>query len=410
MRPAGRLAAPLTATALALGALIAVAPAAQAAPQVSVTGADGQAQASADGPTTLQVSGHGFQSVPHGYGGIYVLFGWVSDPSGGSWRPSRGGSTGSDYRYVPDTQEADNAGHFRFVAFPGSDTEAQANGGTIAADGTWSTTLAVPGPRFATTDRDGAPVDVDCTQVQCGVITIGAHGVVNAANETFTPVAFGPGASTTPSGVGPGAEPAPEGPSPSPAAIVPGGAGQGLTDPAPTAPGPATLGVDRTTAVAGHVLAFTVQGMTPGEQVVATLDDGAVAVGPLTAGGHGEVAGLMELPSTLRVGAHLLTVVGASSGQRPQAELTVRRDPADATAAEAQAAAAAPAGSGLPGGYTPAETAVAVAALVLLAVVAASAATAIRRARAARRHRRSPAAPPAQAEAAPSTQALEARA
>lgn len=396
MRSTGRFAALLTAGALALGSLVVLAPTAQAAAQVSVSGVDGQAQASAQGPTTLQVSGHGFQSVPRGYGGLYVLFGWVSDPSGGSWQPSRGGVTGTDYRYVPDTQDAANAGHFRFVAFPGSDTEAEANGGTIAADGTWSTTLAVPGPRFSTTDRDGTPVEVDCTQVQCGVITIGAHGVANASNETFTPVSFA-GASTTPSGTGLGAAPAPEGTSSAESGSVPSdgsgasaGSGAGSGAGSPSAPAgseeagdveaaPATLGVDRTTAVAGHVLAFTVQGMTPGEQVVATLDDGVVAVGPLTAGNHGEVAGLMELPSTLRVGTHVLTVTGASSGQKPQVELIVRLDPADVAAAEAAAAAQASVGSGLPGGYTPAEIAVGAAALLLLAVVAASAATAVRR-------------------------------
>ncbi|MFJ1763421.1 hypothetical protein ACIOD2_24130 [Amycolatopsis sp. NPDC088138] len=137
--------------------------------------------------TTLTLRGSGFQSVPKGYGGIYVLFGWVAD---GAWQPSKGGAAGATYRYVPDKESKDNRGFQRFVAFPGSDTASSANGGQLSADGTWSTQLVVPGARFRSTDRDGKVVDVDCLTVRCGLITVGAHGVVNANNETFTPVSF----------------------------------------------------------------------------------------------------------------------------------------------------------------------------------------------------------------------------
>lgn len=160
-----------------------LAPPAHAAARVSVS----PATADPDYATVLTVRGSGFQSVPKGFGGIYVLFGWVAD---GAWQPSKGGASGATYRYVPDKEAKDNRGFQRFVAFPGSDTAASANGGQLAADGSWSTQLVVPGARFRATDRDGAVVDVDCLKVRCGLITVGAHGVVNATNETFTPVTF----------------------------------------------------------------------------------------------------------------------------------------------------------------------------------------------------------------------------
>lgn len=164
--------------------------------QVQVT-VDGGGTLNPDGPTTLDLTGSGFQSVQGGFGGIYVLFGWVSDPNGGSWKPSQGGKTGENYKYVPD-DESNPTGYDVFVAFPGSSTEAAANGGTIAADGTWHAKMTVPGASFTSMDRAGNPSPVDCLSVQCGVITIGAHGVTNTSNETFTPVAFAAAASEAP--------------------------------------------------------------------------------------------------------------------------------------------------------------------------------------------------------------------
>jgi hypothetical protein len=169
-------------TALPLVALLAgAASAAPARVQVSPATAD------PDYATVLKVSGSGFQSVPKGFGGIYLLFGWVSD---GAWQPSKGGASGATYRYVPDKETKDNRGFQRFISFPGGDTAASANGGEITADGSWSTQLVVPGARFKATDRDGNVVDVDCLKTSCGLITVGAHGVANANNETFTPISF----------------------------------------------------------------------------------------------------------------------------------------------------------------------------------------------------------------------------
>ena len=166
-----------------LAALPMAVPATAATARVQVS----PATADPDYATVLKVSGSGFQSVPKGFGGIYLLFGWVS---GGAWQPSRGGASGATYRYVPDQETKDNRGFQRFISFPGGDTASSANGGEITPDGSWSTQLVVPGARFKATDRDGKVVDVDCLKTACGLITVGAHGVANANNETFTPISF----------------------------------------------------------------------------------------------------------------------------------------------------------------------------------------------------------------------------
>jgi len=159
---------------------------------VAVEGPGGGAVASPDGETTVSLTGTGFQSVQGGFGGIYVLFGWVAD---GAWQPSAGGTFGVGYAYQPDTQAAENSGYQRFVTFPGSTTASEANGSELALDGTWAADLVIPGPVLSVTDAAGEnPRDIDCRVETCGVITFGAHGVVNANNETFTPISFAPAA------------------------------------------------------------------------------------------------------------------------------------------------------------------------------------------------------------------------
>ncbi len=291
---------PLVATtlALALGGLLAAADPAAAVGGVSIAGPDGSATVSPDYATEVTVSGSGFQSVANGFGGVYVLFGWVDDPAGGSWRPSAGGLVGEDYRYVPDAESAENNGFQRFLAFPGSQTESSANG-TIGADGSWTVRMVVPGAVFESQDREGRVTAVDCRRTTCGIITIGAHGVKNATNETFTPVSFGTAAAGAASG--------------SPAAP---------TDAAGAA-GAVRVGVESATVAAGSSIVFTGQGFTPGEQVVASLDGGLTAVGPLTAGARGEVAAALPVPRDIRDGTHLITLRGAGSGSVAEAEVSV---------------------------------------------------------------------------------------
>ncbi|WP_262850737.1 hypothetical protein [Mumia quercus] len=320
MNPLLRRGAASTAALAVLGAtLVLGAPSpATAAARVTVTNGDGKATVAIDRPTTLTVKGRGFQAVKGGAGGIYVAFGWVSDPDGGSWKPSQGGRTGDDYRYVPDAESADNEGHQRFLAFPGAQTESSANG-TMSESGAFTTTLSVPGARFSAMDRSGRSVEVDCTKATCGVITIGAHGIKSPPNETFTPVRFtASSAGSTKSQ----AEAAPK--------------AAAATPTAPAVKGKATVAVDRATAVVGRVLTFTGARFQPGEQVVATLDDGVAAVGPLAAGQSGEVAGVLQLPATIEPGTHVLRLTGAASGAAPEVAFPIAAATpvVDATAAE----------------------------------------------------------------------------
>ena len=293
----------------AAGAVVAAAPA-WAAGTVTVTGPQGTASADAEYATDVTVSGSGFQSIPNGFGGVYVLFGWVDDPEGGSWRPSAGGVVGEDYRYVPDAESAENNGYQRFLAFPGSQTESAANG-VLGADGSWSVTMVIPGAVFESHDRDGRVSEVDCRTVTCGIITIGAHGVKNANNETFTPVSFA-GAAEAPS--------------------------EAASAPAEGSAGAVRVGVESASVAAGTSIVFTGQGFTPGEQVVASLDGGLTAVGPLTSGAQGEVAAALPVPREIRDGTHLLTLRGAGSGAVAEAEVTVSGGSAAASVSDESSA------------------------------------------------------------------------
>ncbi|MET1036790.1 MAG: hypothetical protein ABW075_00865 [Aeromicrobium sp.] len=355
----------VTLSALAASVLLLPAPA-QAAARVGVKNDQGSSSVDPTYATTLRVNGSGFQSIKGGHGGIYVFFGTVK----GAWQPSKGGQVGTNYSYVPDSESKNNQGYQRFVAFPGSDTAAAANGGTIKADGTWSTEMTVPGATFKTVDRAGKTVTVDCTKVTCGVITIGAHGVKNARNETFTPVTF--------ASLGDGAAPAAQ-PSAEPSTAAPA-TGTDTAAPAPAAAAPAApanaadaaAAIDPGTAVLGRVLSFTGSGFTPGEQVVATLDDGRAAVGPLSAGPSGEIAGVIQMPAGTTPGPHVLRLTGAASGATPSVNFPIAADPAAAIAEDDE---------GLPGWAPFAFLGLAIAALLSAATFAALRIRAIRRRR-----------------------------
>ena len=300
----------LAAAVLAAGGIATQSTPAYAAGSVTVTGPDGTATADPDYATTVAVRGSGFQAIQNGFGGVYVLFGWVDS----GWQPSAGGIVGEDYRYVPDSEDKDNAGFQRFVAFAGSDTEAAAHA-VMAADGSWAIEMVVPGATFESRDRDGNVSAVDCRVVTCGIITIGAHGVKNANNETFTPITFAAPAAGAPS--------APVADAPA-SETTPSTAAQAAPGAAPI--GDVRVGLTSDSVDAGTSVAFTGQGFTPGEQVVATLDNGLVSVGPLLAGASGEVAGVMPVPRDVRGGTHLVTLTGAASEREAQAELRIILD------------------------------------------------------------------------------------
>ncbi|WP_418058136.1 hypothetical protein [Pimelobacter simplex] len=336
----------LLAAGLAVGLTGTTAAPAAAAGRTTVTNDRGTAAADSRYRTPLTVRGNGFQVVKGGFGGVYVMFGWVKDPSGGSWKPSRGGVVGKDYRYIPDAENAaNNQGYLRFIAFPGSSTAGEANG-TLAANGSFRTTMTVPGPTFQSVDRNGKVATVDCTKVTCGIITIGAHGVKNRANESFTPVRFTNVYDSAPTGgTGTADNGATAGGTGTGDTATNGGSTGGSTgetgtaNPAktPTGTGKVTpkLTTDRLTAKVGNTLAFTATGFRPGEQVLGVLDDGVAGIGPMVAGPSGEVAGILPLPRTLTSGTHELRLTGAASGGTTTERFAVR--PADDATAPAAA-------------------------------------------------------------------------
>lgn len=262
----------------------------------------------------LTLSGRGFQSIKGGHGGIYVWFGTVN----AGWQPSKGGQSGADYVYVPDSESKSNAGFQRFVAFPGSDTAGSASS-TMGADGSWSVRLVVPGPTFQGVGRDGTVKTVDCRKVTCGVITVGAHGVHNAHNETFTPVAVRELTGSATLAASPSVDPdtgsgsdrgAGSGTGSGTSTTGNQGTGNQATGRAST--GPTKLRVDRRSAVAGRAMAFSASGLQPGEQVSVVLDNGLVASGPHLVGLDGRVTGVLALPSEVDPGTHELRLFGAS--------------------------------------------------------------------------------------------------
>lgn len=257
----------------------------------------------------ITVSGRGFQSIKGGHGGVYVWFGTVN----GNWRPSQGGKSGVNYLYVPDSETKGNQGFQRYVAFPGSDTASSANGGSMSASGAWRVELLVPGPTFQAVGRNGTVQTVDCRKVTCGVITVGAHGVHNANNETFTPVRL---ADLQPTGGSQPTQPSTPGTGSGEQGgqvVVPGA---GTSDqPGTVTPdvrrGKPKLEVDRASAVAGRGLSFVAQNFTAGSQITLVLDDGVVASGPHVIGSDGTVAGVLQLPDDLRAGTHELRTFSA---------------------------------------------------------------------------------------------------
>lgn len=378
-----------------LGAL--TPPPADSAARLNVTSAAGTNKASASGPTTVTVSGSGFQSINKGFGGLYVVFGSVANTV---WQPSKGGKADKDFYYVADSQAKDNKGYQRFVAFPGSNTADSANGGVVKADGTFRLSMVIPGPTFTAATSSGGTTTVDCREVQCGIITFGAHGVANGRNEAFQPISFGAAAASSTGGASKENSTGNSGTQNSTATQQPGsgtgnpedstaggtgadGSGTAVpgaeasSAPANGAPreavaaGEPMLGLEQQTVIAGRSLGFTGRGFAAGEQVVATLSSGLTAAGPITAGQFGEIAGAVQVPADLAAGTHKLKLTGAGSGSSVEAEFSVMADAALLPAADA----------GTPDGMRWAMIAVIAAAALLFFLVLSSLVTALVRKR-----------------------------
>lgn len=129
----------------------------------------------------VTLTGKGYDTSKD-FGGAYVLFGWIDPAKGTQWGPAGGGRTGFEYVYH---QEEEFQG---LVLYPGNTNAGStdsARQGRMDAAGNWSGTFTIPASQFTAFGKT-----IDCYRVQCGVITIGAHGVRNAGVEVFTPVYF----------------------------------------------------------------------------------------------------------------------------------------------------------------------------------------------------------------------------
>ncbi|MGO1957946.1 MAG: Ig-like domain repeat protein [Canibacter sp.] len=143
-----------------------------------------------EGDSVLTLEGENYavaNDAGSNVGGAYLLFG-VIDPKDendpGSWAPTKRGVSGVNYDYAPD------AGVYQsMINYPGNDTEPGL--GFMDGDGNFSTTLTIPGAQFSSQ----AGNEINCLEdgVQCGVITVGAHGQRSSGVEVFTPVNFSTG-------------------------------------------------------------------------------------------------------------------------------------------------------------------------------------------------------------------------
>ncbi len=132
--------------------------------------------------TKLTVTGSGFTKNTNG-SGLYVLFGYVTK------HPSAGGAAGAGYDYVPGSGGTGQDGQ-GFVAWP--DNTGTGAAATAKFSGTKNAGFTQGGVIARSTFTGQSTKRVDCLSgaVQCGVLTIGAHGAADAALETFTPVYF----------------------------------------------------------------------------------------------------------------------------------------------------------------------------------------------------------------------------
>lgn len=130
----------------------------------------------------LTVTGSGFTKNTNG-SGLYVLFGYVTK------HPSAGGAAGAGYDYVPGSGGTGQDGQ-GFVAWP--DNTGTGAAATAKLSGTKNAGFTQGGVIARSTFTGQSTKRVDCLSgaVQCGVLTIGAHGAADAALETFTPVYF----------------------------------------------------------------------------------------------------------------------------------------------------------------------------------------------------------------------------
>ena len=250
---------PALGTVEAAGAQTQCGTAGTAAPSISVS----PASIRADQTATVTVTGSRYLVPPHVcgsslFGGVYLFFGWVAP--GGTWGPShRIGATwngyfGHTYHYPGDSGGADTrddgSGTIRLVSFTPGGTSGSETPFHMDAAGNWSTTLTIRGATYSyaftdPTTQASETRSVDCRFVQCGLFTIGAHGLSSGSNEQFAPITFTappPGVTVPP----PTAPPSRSAPSVAPSGATPTTAKKTTAPNAATKPG-ANAGAPATT-------------------------------------------------------------------------------------------------------------------------------------------------------------------
>ena len=332
---AARRLAPMLATAALLVGVLGLGSVADA-PEVAAQGTCGNTDAtptlsvtptvlSASATSTVTVTATDYLVPPHScgknvFGGIYVFFGWVAP--GGQWGPSWRSSTsaagqyGVTYSYPGEggggETRDDGSGVVRLVSFTAGGSSGEETPFHMDAAGNWTTTINVRGALYTWRDiNTGATNTVDCRAVQCGILTIGAHGKASRTNELFAPITFrdeGPPPTVAPGGVksspsqaatgGGGASASTGGTGAKAAGSSPGTKASGGT--ATTAPADAgqpttTVAPVETTAPETSTSEASVESSTEEREVVAGEAAGVQEFGGGGGGSGGLVIGLVAL-------------------------------------------------------------------------------------------------------------------
>lgn len=155
--------AAIAAAALTTATFIGIAGPAYAAPGVSVTPATN----ANPGGQTFQISGSGFSATANGGLGVYVAFGPNPALHPSDW--------------------FNNISYYETAVWVHPGGTGTATNKNMNANGTFTFTL---------TNGDGSPLTAaygttNCQQIQCGIVTMAAHGSTDRSQDSFRPISFG---------------------------------------------------------------------------------------------------------------------------------------------------------------------------------------------------------------------------
>ncbi len=256
------------------------------------------------------------------FGGIYLFFGWVAP--GGQWGPSFRTSTGTQglfgttYSYPGEggggETRDDGTGTTRLISFTSGGESGDQTSFHMDGSGNWQSNLTVRGATFSYKDlRTGGTATVDCTVVQCGVFTIGAHGKASRTNERFTPINFVDGTGNVISPSNPSAAAASGGATSS----TPGGAGTSGSGTGSSTGSGSTSGAAGASSAGGSP-STTAAGGTVGEAPTTTAaadatDGEAGADDPESLDGERAAATVQDFGDSSSGGVPLVPVIGVAA-------------------------------------------------------------------------------------------------